>query len=211
MKGNNMDYKNLALQFKADDTGLEGYAATFGNVDSVGDIIVKGAFAGSILKRKPKFMYQHSTDELIGVVNEAYEDEQGLFIQASFAKTQAAQDARELVKMGAIGEMSIGYSTKQADYRSDGVRLLKEIDLYEVSLVTFPANEMAKITKVKSAHADEREFERFLRDAGYSRTDAKTITSHGFKALNQRDADVKRDEELAQLMAQFKQLFTKGN
>lgn len=201
-----MEYKQL--QFKANDAGLEGYAATFGNVDNVGDVIVQGAFLKSLSMRKPKFMLQHDTDDLIGVITSAAEDSTGLYIKADFANIQCAQDARELVKMGAITEMSIGYSVKDYEYRADGVRVLKEIELYEVSLVTFPANDKAKITRVKSLPNTEREFESFLRDVGgYSHAAAKTITAHGFKALSgQRDVEAEEAAVAAQFVAAFKQL-----
>lgn len=195
------------MQFKATEGGIEGYAATFNNVDNVGDVILRGAFLKSLQSRKPKFCYQHETDELIGVINSAVEDEMGLFIKASFAKTQCAQDARELVSIGAIGEMSIGYTVKDAEYRADGVRVLKEIELFEVSLVTFPANDMAKITQVKSVPQTEREFEKFLRDAGFASAAAKTITGHGFKALSgQRDVEA-REAELSKQLERFESLF----
>ena len=200
-----MEYKQL--QFKANESGLEGYAATFGNVDSVGDVILQGAFLKSLTTRKPKFCLQHDSDDLIGVISDANEDTTGLYIKASFANIQCAQDARELVKIGAIGEMSIGYSVKDYEYRSDGVRVLKEIELFEISLVTFPANDKAKITKVKSLPNTEREFESFLRDVGgYSNAAAKTITAHGFKALSsQRDVEAEEAMLAAELSAAFKQ------
>jgi len=202
-----MQTETKHIQFKATETGLEGYAATFNNVDRVNDVIVQGAFIKSISKFMPKFCLQHDSDDLIGVISEAYEDANGLYIKASFANIQCAQDARELVKMGAIQEMSIGYSVVEAEYRQDGVRLLKEIDLYEVSLVTFPANEKAKITRVKSLPQTEREFESFLRDVGgYPIAAAKAITAQGFKALgNLRDEEAKQLEEVAQLTDVFKQ------
>lgn len=196
------------MQFKANESGLEGYAATFGNVDNVGDVILQGAFIKSLAKRMPKFMLQHDTDDLIGIVNEAFEDSTGLYIKASFANIQCAQDARELVKMGAISEMSIGYTVTDYEYRADGIRVLKEIELYEVSLVTFPANDKAKITRVKSLPATEREFEGFLRDAGYSHAQAKTIVAHGYKALSsQRDVD-SQEAKLAEQLSKFAELFT---
>ncbi len=202
-----MELKSMALQFKADENTLEGYAATFNNVDSVNDVIVKGAFIKSLAKRKPKFCYQHEEDELIGVIIDAYEDEIGLYIKATFANTQCAQDARELTKIGAIEQMSIGYAVRDSEYRSDGVRVLKEIDLYEVSLVTFPANEKARVTRVKSLPQTERQFESFLRDVGgFSAQAAKTITAKGFKAVsNHRDDDVGglTESEVAELTQSF--------
>ncbi len=203
-----MQYKHM--QFKAMENSLEGYAATFGNVDNVGDVIIKGAFAKSLAKLKPKFCYQHKSDELIGVIESAVEDDNGLYIKAIFANTQDAQDARELSKIGAIEEMSIGYIARDYEYRSDGVRVLKEIELLEVSLVAFPANDKAKITQVKSQPNTEREFESFLRDVGgYSQAAAKIITAHGFKALSgQRDVEAEDAKKLADNLDRFAKLFT---
>lgn len=196
------------MQFKSTESGLEGYAATFGNVDNVGDVIVAGAFTKSLQTRKPKFCLQHDSDELIGVITSALEDTEGLFIKADFANIQCAQDARELVRIGAIMEMSIGYSTKEYEIRQDGVRVLKEIELYEISLVTFPANDKAKITKVKSQPTTARELESFLRDVGgYPHQAAKAIAAGGFKALgNLRDVEAE-EAELAAEMSRFAKLF----
>jgi HK97 family phage prohead protease len=183
-----MEFKSF--QFKAaGENQIEGYAATFGNVDAVGDIILQGAFSKSLATYKPKMLWQHDSDDLIGVWNEHFEDSNGLFVKGIFANTQCGNEARELAKIGAVSEMSIGYSVVKANYRADGIRILEELELREVSLVTFPANEKAKITRVKSLPTTEREFENFLRDVGgYSQQMAKTITATGFKSANQRDA-----------------------
>jgi hypothetical protein len=94
-----------------------------------------------------------------------------------------------LMRAGAIDSMSIGYRTMEAVAEGDGrVRKLTEIDLFEISLVTFPMLPDAKITAVQ-AISNERDFEKFLRDAGYSRKEAVALTLHGYKALlKQRDA-----------------------
>jgi hypothetical protein len=105
--------------------------------------------------------------------------------------------------------MSIGYRTVEAVPEANGrVRKLMEIDLFEVSLVTFPMNEAAVITDVKSIQT-EREFEAFLRDAGYSRKEAAALTLHGFKAISgQRDAGSNdaKSEGMKTLMDQIKKL-----
>jgi HK97 family phage prohead protease len=182
-----MEFKSF--QFKAaGENQIEGYAATFGNVDSVGDIILQGAFVKSLATNKPKMLWQHDKDDLIGVWNEYFEDSNGLFVKGIFANTQCGNEARELAKIGAVSEMSIGYSVVKANYRADGVRILEELELREVSLVTFPANEKAKITRVKSLPQNVREFEIFLRDVGgYSHKAAKSIAAKGFKSADCRD------------------------
>ena len=105
--------------------------------------------------------------------------------------------------------MSIGYKTIAATEEGSGaVRRLLEVDLYEVSVVTFPMLEAAKITDIKSIKT-ERDFEAFLRDAGYSRKEATAIALHGYKALEpQRDADVTEAENggLRDIIEQLSQL-----
>jgi HK97 family phage prohead protease len=206
-----MEYKNFTntLEIKAEGGAIEGYAATFGNVDNVGDVILSGAFSKSLLTRKPKMLWQHDSDDIIGVWNEAFEDLSGLLVKGIFANTQCGNEARELAKIGAVTEMSIGYSVSKASYRSDGIRVLEELDLYEVSLVTFPANDKAKITRVKSSHKNERDFENFLREAGYSREAAKIVVSKGFKALNNQCEADNSNAELVADFRKFTQLFTK--
>lgn len=185
-----MERKFLSLELKADVDGVvEGYGSTFDTLDSYGDRINAGAFAASLTKRKPKMLWQHRMDELIGVWDEAVEDDKGLRLKGRLAlNTTRGKEAYELAKMGAMDGLSIGYRT--GDYEMDGNnRVLKEIDLYEVSFVTIPANASALLTGVK-AFETERGFEAFLRENGFSRWDAKTITAGGFKAwADRRDAE----------------------
>ena len=187
----NLTHKSFSFEVKLDASTrrISGYASVFGNVDATGDTVLAGAFVKSIAVRMPKMLYQHASNDLIGVWDKAYEDAKGLYVEGRLAETPLGEEAYTLAKMGALDSMSIGYNTLQYEYDAKGVRLLKELDLWEVSLVTFPANDKATITNVKG-HNSEREFENFLRDAGYSRDAAKTITAHGFKALSgQRDAE----------------------
>lgn len=206
-----MEFKNYKFAFdvKADTGFIEGYASTFNNIDNVGDVIVSGAFKGCIGRRKPKMLWQHDNEEVIGVWDDCHEDGNGLFVKGRFADTAKGRDARELARIGAIGEMSIGYTINKSSFRSDGIRVLEDVELFEVSLVTFPANDMAKITRVKSAHDNERDFEDFLREAGYSRDAAKIIAAKGFKALScQREAEAENAELVADFR-KFTQLFSK--
>jgi HK97 family phage prohead protease len=152
-----IQHKSFALQLKAegDDRTVEGWASTFGNKDSGNDIILPGAFAESLTQRKPKMLWQHDTGELIGVWDAATETPQGLYVKGRFADTPRGNEAHTLAKMGALDSMSIGYSTIDASYDYDtGTRTLKKLELWEVSLVTFPMNEQAQITLVKAAAED---------------------------------------------------------
>lgn len=182
---------SLTLKREPDQDGVfEGYASVFGIVDQGMDVVERGAFRKSLGTRKVKMLWQHDMSQPIGVWDEIYEDERGLFVRGRLLKeVEKGREAMALLRAGAIDSMSIGYRTMEAIPEGDGrVRKLTEVDLFEISLVTFPMLPDAKVTNVKSI-TTERDFERFLRDAGYSRKDAVAITLHGFKALlKQRDA-----------------------
>lgn len=204
-----MEIKHFNLHdVKADEAArtIEGWASTFGNVDSDNDIIAPGAFVDSIRTKMPKMLWQHRTDQVIGVWTEANETDQGLYVKGNILDTALGEDAYKLAKAGAIDSMSIGFSTQKylVDQQSS-TRTIQTLKLWEVSLVTFPANEMARIMGVKSAHTNEREFEDFLREAGYSREAAKIIVAKGFKALSgQRDADGDYATTLCELLTTIK-------
>lgn len=207
-----MDYKSfeIKLDAKQDDNSrtFSGYGSTFGNIDSDNDIIVKGAFTESLKKRNPKLLYQHKMSDVIGVINNAYEDEKGLFIEGKISNTTKGNEAYELLKDGAIDSFSVGFMTKDSDYKEDGVRLIKQAELYEVSIVTFPANEQARISSVKAEDINTiRDFENFLREVGgYSQKQAKLIASKGYKAMNQEHREDDNDEIVQLLKDTIKQL-----
>lgn len=148
--------KTVTLEVKAvgDEGSFEAYGSAFGNIDSYGDVVVKGAFEKTLKERKGKIrlLWQHKSDQPIGIFTEMYEDNNGLVVKGKlFLDVQQGKEAYVLLKGGAIDSMSIGYSTVKEDFDAkDGIRYLKEVKLYEVSLVTFPANEMAVVTSVKS-------------------------------------------------------------
>jgi HK97 family phage prohead protease len=192
-----MDYKSL--QFKADDVDqkeriFKGYASTY-DLDSGGDIIVKGAFAKSLEANKVKVLWQHKTDVPIGRPLLMREDEKGLYVEAKISQTTAGNDAMTLLMDGVIDSMSIGYITKESEFRNDGVRLLKEVDLFEFSLVSYPMNDKAVITQVKSQF-DVRELENILREAGYSNSQAKKMATAGIKSLREVGDEQKALAEL---------------
>lgn len=190
-----MEIKDIYLvsELKAlsDDGTFEGYASTFGNIDATDDIVSQGAFAESLKKREPKVLWQHQMDKPVGKLLEVREDDRGLYVKVKIAtKTDLGRNAYEYLKEGIINSLSIGFRVKQADYDDEkGVRTIREAELFEFSLVTIPANEKAVITGVKSLPETEREFEKFLRISGYSRSAAKAIASKGIKGYQ----DVLRD------------------
>lgn len=189
-----METKHFLIEeFKATEDGdsrlIEGWASTFGNVDSQKDIVLPGAFIKSIQGRaaKVKMLWQHKQDLPVGIWTEMKETAQGLYVKGQILDTTLGNDVYKLLKAGAIDRMSIGYSPKNYDIdRKTGVRSLKEVELFEVSLVTFPANDAATITNVKSRPQTIREFEERLREGGFSHEEATTIALKGFKALERQ-------------------------
>lgn len=187
--------KQLARPFELkelkEDGTFEGYGSVFGVVDSYADIVKKGAFKRSLKEHKsagsmPKLLWQHRSDEPIGVYQDVAEDDHGLFVKGQLAlKTARGAEAYELLKMGAIGGLSIGYMTIAYEWdEKTRVRTLTDIDLWECSLVTFPANPAAQVSGVKRTVPTERLIEHVLmRDAGLSRSQARVVITQGFKAL----------------------------
>ena len=189
---------------KTEQEGVfSGYASTFGNVDNGNDIVAKGAFTKSLAERparKVKLLSQHKTDEPIGIFEEIFEDSKGLYVKGKLALgTQKGRETYELMKMGAIDGMSIGFRAnpeKQTYNESKRTRTLNEVQLLEISLVTFPMNERAVVQSVKGEKSI-REWETILRDAGgLSRTEAKVGAKALMEALNHRDDDTKQLADL---------------
>lgn len=150
---------DLKLEIKQlDETGMiEGYGSVFGNADSYNEIVQTGAFNKSLKNRpaeKIKMLWQHDSYEPIGVWEEMKEDENGLYCKGRILiNTSKGHDVYELLKNGAIDGLSIGYRTMDSKEEvDDGKRttLLSELDLWEVSVVTFPSNKESLVTSVKN-------------------------------------------------------------
>ena len=185
MKTKHFDVGFEIKAVNADGT-VEGYGSVFGVRDNYDDVIAKGAFIQSLKDHKaagtmPAMLWQHDADKPIGVWTEMVEDEKGLRIKGQLAmETVKGKEAHALLKMGALNGLSIGFMSKEWAYdRDTEVRTLTAIDLWEVSLVTFPANEKARVTNVKSADemATPKDAEKALRDAGFSKSDATAFVS----------------------------------
>ena len=197
-----LKHLTFETEIKSDAQGVfTGYGSIFGNEDQGNDIMKKGAFTKSLTKRpasKVKMLYQHKTDEPIGIFTDMYEDNKGLYVKGQLAMgTQKGREAYELLKMGALDGMSIGFRAdpEKQGYNENkrGVRTLKEVDLMEISLVTFPMNESALIETVKGNAKNIREWEKILREAGgLSRTESKIGAKALSESLNQRDAEDKQ-------------------
>ncbi len=185
MKTKHFDVGFEIKAVNADGT-VEGYGSVFGVRDNYDDVIAKGAFVQSLKDHKaagtmPAMLWQHDADKPIGVWTDMVEDENGLRIKGQLAmETVKGKEAHALLKMGALNGLSIGFMSKEWAYDRDSeVRTLTAIDLWEVSLVTFPANEKARITNVKSADELQapKDAEKVLRDAGFSKSDATAFVS----------------------------------
>lgn len=236
-----MSYARAAFglkEVKFDATGADGagtdmlfsgYGAVFGNVDSYGDVIQPGAFADTLASAQksgvfPSMLLQHGgwgigADDMtpIGVWTSLSEDGHGLKIEGKLADTPRGREAYTLLKMTprpAITGLSIGYIPKEWAQRSkpeEPRRTLKKVDLLEVSLVTFPANDKARISQVKSGGGaySEREFEQLMQDAGLSRKEARVILTHGFRHLKaMQDAGSEELDELAQAIKRNTSIIT---
>lgn len=144
---------SLILTIKAEQNQnmvVEGYASIFNIEDNIGDVILPGAFKEAILKRKIVLLWQHDNTKPIGVINEIYEDQKGLFIKATInSKVKYGKEAEALIHQGAINSFSIGFYTKDFYISQNSNRYIKNADLWEVSLVTFPCNQEAIITNIE--------------------------------------------------------------
>jgi HK97 family phage prohead protease len=185
-----MEHKQLDVGFQvkavSDDGMIEGYGSVFNVRDSYSDIVAAGAFAASLSAHKaagtmPALLWQHRSDEPIGVWRSMDEDERGLAVRGQLAMdTVRGREAHSLLKMGALTGLSIGFYSKAWKYDTEqDVRTLTEVDLWETSLVTFPANTAARVTHVKSIEALEtvRDVERLLRERGFSKTEAVALVA----------------------------------
>lgn len=147
----------LELKSLRENGFFSGYASVFDLVDSQRDVILPGAFRETLQGRVPeiKLLWQHHMDEPIGVIHILREDEHGLYVEGQLLLELArAKEAYALLKKGVLGGLSIGYSPTRYTVDPDsGVRRLSAVQLYEISLVTFPANAAARVQRVKKKTA----------------------------------------------------------
>ena len=199
------DFELKAYHDDEDDEAkgmFSGYASIFGNKDLGNDVVVQGAFQKSIRAkgaRKIKMLFQHDTKEPIGVYTKVREDAQGLYVEGKLAmQTQKGREVYELMKMGAIDGLSVGYRVDAKGYSYDDrgkKRYLKQVDLMEISAVTFPMNPKARVNAVKAEERTVRDWEAFLRDeGGLSRSESKVAASAVTKALDQREVGDEQSE-----------------
>lgn len=209
--------RSFALQIKAtgDDGTIEGYGSVFGVLDSYDDVIIPGAFTASLADHKragtmPAMLWQHDPDDPIGVWTEMAEDAKGLRVKGQLClETSCGKEAYALLKMGALKGLSIGFMSKAWEYDTGtNVRTLTQVDLWEVSLVTFPANQASNVTQVKTTTAPDdivapKDAERILRDAGFSKADALAFVSRVMRLGEERSESAKSTARAVQASARI--------
>jgi uncharacterized protein len=176
---------SLELKMEDDRMAFAGYASVFGGVDAYGDTIDPKAYNRTIKRSKgdrPIRMRWNHFGPVIGKWNDMRVDDKGLYVEGELTPGHSvAMDVYASMKHGAVDGMSIGYFPKKIEMMEDGKRLLKEIDLVEISVVEEPADFGAKISDVKSAIESAktiREIEAALRDSGgFTREGALTLVS----------------------------------
>lgn len=207
--------RDFRFGYKADEAGgkFEGHASVFDVIDSYREVVMPGAFQDTISEWKssgrfPPCLWQHFWYEPIGPITHLEEDSVGLLVRGDLLidDVPRAREARALMKAKAITGMSFGFDVDEEEYDSRAAILrLKKIDLWEVSVVTFPANEAAQIESVKSAFGGKlpsvRDFEDFLREAGFSKSHAAAIATYGLGRLRREaeSSDAKANEPGAQV------------
>lgn len=210
--GEPLEIKLASLELKVEDKSddyltISGYGSIFGNEDKGGDIVMPGAFKACIAEgRKPKMLWNHDPAQPIGVWDEMAEDENGLRMKGRVSKRGKGGEVADLIKMGAIEGLSIGYRTKEYERdRETGSRKLMKLDLWETSVVTFPMNELAGIYAMKAEDITQRDItqrdiERAFKDMGHSNRMAKAMAGGAWKARAEvlRDADDTPDPEQVQ-------------
>ncbi|MEL6949127.1 MAG: HK97 family phage prohead protease [Pseudomonadota bacterium] len=201
----NLKISPAVLRFKfasgAPEGTIIGYGSVAGVRDSYGDVVLPGAFADSLEHREPRMLWQHDQREPIGKWTSITEDEHGLAVEGQLnLDVQRGREALALLKQdSAMLGLSIGYSIPSGGEefdRDSGLNLLKTVELWEVSLVTFPANDQAVLSQVKSG--GPRHFERHLRRSiGLSARETKRFMADGWRGLSGNDCHAEDLERLA--------------
>lgn len=228
--------KDFPLKVKdvSEQGEFEGYGSVFGVIDVYGEKVMPGAFVPSLVRHKragtyPLMLWSHRSDEPIGGWMDIAEDEKGLYVKGKIALDAGPTERRVYthMKAGNIQGLSIGYREIDTEPSTPTTpRLLKEVDLLEVSVVAFPANTRARVEAVKSADEEAaingwknlaqlarrfrdgeplppKEFEEILREVGFPRRAASDIVSVGYaKVMRSESAD---EQEAANAIARLKQ------
>jgi HK97 family phage prohead protease len=203
------------LHVKASDSGIiEGLASPYGgDPDAYGDVILSGAFSASLTRHKaagtmPVMLWSHRLEQPIGKWIDLRDGRDGLHAKGQInLNTSAGREAYEHVRAGDAGGLSIGYTTPEGGrkYVGDGVFELSEIDLKEVSVVTIPANQRARISGVKTIGSKAEAID-MLRDCGLSRKAAARFAAGGWNALHGGETDAKAQTLLRHMDRAIEQL-----
>ncbi|MHB2265911.1 HK97 family phage prohead protease [Aliihoeflea sp. PC F10.4] len=186
---------DVAIEGVEDDGTFEGYASLFDRVDMSRDIVERGAFSSAIARRGAggiRMLFQHDPAQPIGAWTSIAEDEYGLKVRGRLSPgSEKAREVRALIRDGALDGLSIGFKVVRG--RTDpktGIRHIRQADLWEISVVTFPMQEGARISLKGNGLPTTRQFERWLtRDAQLTRKEARHVVAHGFASLRrERDA-----------------------
>ncbi|MBB4375616.1 HK97 family phage prohead protease [Bradyrhizobium sp. SBR1B] len=181
----------LEIEFKASSDGrIAGHGSIFNNIDSYGEKVLPGAFVKSLSQGPlPKMLWQHDPDKPIGKWLTAREDTQGLYVEGLLnLKTTSGRDAYEHLMAGDVDGMSIGYREVKA--KNDGnVRVLEELALYEVSVVTFPANRAATVSAVKFI-GSKSDLVDFFREGGIAKAKAARAAALAWPAFSTASTEV---------------------
>ena len=185
------DFSDMGLEVKFVSLGeteqvagglkVEGYASYFGETDRGGDVVAQGAYAKSLdaLFAKGgqiKMLWQHDPAQPIGIWEEVREDNRGLYVKGRILdEVEKGREAAALIAAGAIDGLSIGYRTVKATKDDKGRRLLNELELWEVSLVTFPMLPSARV----GSKGENPEDSDILRDLAEVFEDARRMLAAG--------------------------------
>lgn len=197
-----MDLKRYRAPFEIKDVtesgSFIGLGSVYGNIDSDNEIIAPGCFAESVAKamasgEMPPVLWQHRSGEPVGIYQKLIDHPTGLEVHGKLAeKVQRAIEARELMQMKAVKGLSVGFMSRGDSIdRATGIRTITKGDLWECSIVTFPANAEARISAVKSVEDlnSLASVERYLRDAGgFSRSEASALVAR-MKSFAQSDSE----------------------
>jgi HK97 family phage prohead protease len=207
-----LPFSDVQIKFSGDSGKFEGYGSVFGGVDSYEDTILPGAFKH--VTDLPKMFLNHDWEAIpVGKYTHMEEDSRGLLMVGELTMDMSgAKDVYAAMKHETIDGLSIGGYLQKGDYekKDDGGRVIRKWSkLVEVSIVTFPADSAARIASVKSEDFEFctiRDFERFLRDAGHSKSEALAIVS---KARKLFQGEPESDEGLQTVIARLEQLRSK--
>lgn len=203
------------LQFKftteelTDSGEIRGYGSLFNEQDRGRDVVVKGAFTKSLNRQNDlKMLWCHDPAQPIGVWTKAEEDTRGLYLEGRVIPEVAkGAEALALLRAKAIDGLSIGYRTVKSSKGSRGERRLEELELWEVSIVTFPMLPSARVTDVKQL-SSIRDVETVLREAGVPNKFAKLVAMHGYEGAKSRlmpDTELEEAKRLLAEMRSFKE------